>query len=277
MNYTKTLIDIIEFTEKNIRKTIYLDDIASSFFMSKYHFSRIFKAYTGITYKLYSTKRKLQLLGDSILSNRNSEIWKIGADFSYYQPQTLSRLFKKHYKVTPSEYRKKEKRTIIQEKLQILERDIITLNGKTQVGVTLEYFHSRKVFGKRYTIQREDPKKRLEFIQNVRIKFQENLPLESKIYFIIFKRNDEVLEFGYFSDIKRKGDKSFTIPTSFYSILNYSGTRATNVMDIIKSDLTSIFQEGKFSPIDDLGFIGIEEYFLNSPQIFNIRFPVSPF
>ena len=66
MNYTPILKEIIDYVENNIDRPITLDEIAANFFISKFHFHRIFKVYTGISFGQYMAKRRLQYIGDDI-------------------------------------------------------------------------------------------------------------------------------------------------------------------------------------------------------------------
>ncbi|MGB6129366.1 MAG: AraC family transcriptional regulator [Psychrilyobacter sp.] len=276
MNYTPILKEIIDYVENNINSVITLDEISANFFISKFHFHRIFKVYTGISFGQYISKRRLQYIGDDILNNKTTEIWKLILKYSYTQPQILNRTFKKHYNITPTQYRKHDLRKVIQEKLIILEKETISLNGKIRIDLSLEYFKKIKVYGiihsidlSRTTLNEE------ELIAFIKTKSQHfsATPKLKKFYYISIKRSKTIYTFGFFTDIKLDFKEHFTIPSGLYALLHYSGDRLYNSSGVVLNDIRSIFEkEHLTSHREDLEFI--QQFFIDNPTYYSIMTPV---
>ena len=115
------------------------------------------------------------------------EIWKIALKYSYTHPQILNRTFKKHYNIIPTQYRKDNIRKVIQDRLVVLEKETISLNGKIMIDLSLEYFKKTKVYGITYSIDlTKTPLTEEEIIAFTKIKSQDILldefNAEIKIY-----------------------------------------------------------------------------------------------
>ncbi|MEW6265790.1 MAG: AraC family transcriptional regulator [Thermodesulfobacteriota bacterium] len=95
----------LDYIDRHFAADLTLAQVASVNGMSKFHFSRIFKAKTGYTFKEYLNRRRIfeskRLMRDEEM-NVSEACFAVGFnDLSYF-----SRVFNKIAKVTPSEYRK---------------------------------------------------------------------------------------------------------------------------------------------------------------------------
>lgn len=276
MNYTPVLKKVINYIEENICRPITLDDIATNFFISKFHFHRIFKIYTGISFGQYVSRRRFQCIGDNILENHKSEIWKIALKYSYTQPQSLNRAFKKIYNSTPTQYRKSSLRLIIQEKLVILDKETISLNGKMMIDLSLDYFEKTKLYGVTYSIDlTKTPLTEDEIVILTKLKSQDfiKIPQLKKMYYASIKKNKEIYTFGFFTDKKFDFKEKFTISSGLYAVLHYSGDRLYNSLDIVTNDIQSIFKKKNLtSNIDN--FEVAQQLFIDNPTHYSIIIPV---
>ncbi len=98
------------FIKNNYMRPITLEEVSRFCGMSKFHFSRVFKAYTGYSFKEYLIKERLKaakrLLKDQSV-NVSEACYSVGFnDLSYF-----SRTFRKFEGVPPSEYLKTVKKT----------------------------------------------------------------------------------------------------------------------------------------------------------------------
>jgi AraC-like DNA-binding protein len=276
MNYTPILKEIIDYVENNIYRPITLDEIAANFFISKFHFHRIFKVYTGISFGQYISKRRLQYIGDDILNERTTEIWKIALKYSYTQPQTLNRSFKKYYNITPTQYRKENTRALIQERLIILEKETISLNGKIRIDLSLEYFKKTKVYGLTYSIDlTKTPLTEEEIVAFTKVKSQDfvAIPQLKKIYYISIKKTKDIYTFGFFTDKKLDFSENFTIPSGLYALLHYSGDRLYNSLGVVINDIQSIFDKEHLAPNTDTLEV-VQQFFIDNPAHYSIMIPV---
>jgi len=96
----------IIYIHNNFSTDISLDQVAGTAGLSKYHFSRIFKEVTGLTYQSYLNRVRIEqakkLLGDKALS-----ITDTGYAVGYSDLTHFERIFKKLTGITPSQFRRR--------------------------------------------------------------------------------------------------------------------------------------------------------------------------
>lgn len=93
---------IMNYISLNAQNKISLDDIASEFYLSKYHISREFKKYTGCTIYRFATQKRLiyakELIRQGYSINEVCSLCGFG-DYS-----SFLKAFKKEYGITPRDY-----------------------------------------------------------------------------------------------------------------------------------------------------------------------------
>lgn len=96
--------DMVEYIENNLSDDISIDTLAEEFYLSKYHLSREFKKYMGITIYRYITLKRLIRSKDYILQKDSiTDVYKKSGFGDY---SNFFRSFKKEYGITPKEYYK---------------------------------------------------------------------------------------------------------------------------------------------------------------------------
>lgn len=128
-NYTKNLINDIavnigklrnhgneesvrkikEYISENMDKPITLDMLSYVIKLSPVYLSTIFKSVTGIGIKEYITKVKLKE-AERLLLHTGNTIADVSAALGYDNTRTFQRAFKSNYGISPSEYRKINKK-----------------------------------------------------------------------------------------------------------------------------------------------------------------------
>jgi two-component system response regulator YesN len=83
---------------------ISMEDVADFLGLNPSYFSATFKNVEGTTYIDYVTKYRLDR-AKQLLKNKNAKISSIGKKVGYQHPAYFNYLFKKHFQVTPSEFR----------------------------------------------------------------------------------------------------------------------------------------------------------------------------
>lgn len=81
-----------------------LESVAAHFFVSKYHFSRIFKAVTGESVYTFIKRCKVDQSAVDMKLNPEKAITEIGLDYGY-SSSNYSSLFKKHHDASPVVFR----------------------------------------------------------------------------------------------------------------------------------------------------------------------------
>lgn len=96
--------DTIQYIDDHYQEKIYIDDVAGQIGYSSYHFIRLFKAYTGMTFIEYLNKVRIhkaaQMLTDSDVSVTGVSLSVGFNDVSYFVKK-----FKSIYNATPGEFR----------------------------------------------------------------------------------------------------------------------------------------------------------------------------
>jgi two-component system, response regulator YesN len=102
---TKLLIPKIEeYLKNNFHKDISLDDMAQRYNINVKYLSRIFKNITGRNFSDYLFEIRINKAKE-LLEETKFTVHDIAISVGYGDPQYFHRIFKKHYGVTPNEYR----------------------------------------------------------------------------------------------------------------------------------------------------------------------------
>jgi len=94
----------IEYICENYKNNISLDDVSRVINISPYYFSKLFKEETGEGFVEYLTKIRIQKAKE-LLSETDMPMKEICQEVGYPDPNYFSRIFKKNYGVTPTEYK----------------------------------------------------------------------------------------------------------------------------------------------------------------------------
>lgn len=97
--------EICEYITNHCTEKLTLDDISKISGFSKYHFSRLFKQYTDLTFCKYLNKKRINL-AESLLGNMEITILDIALSSGFNSLSTFNRIFKQEKRCTPSQYRK---------------------------------------------------------------------------------------------------------------------------------------------------------------------------
>lgn len=98
----KTALDYIH---EHFTENVTLDAAAKVAYLSKYHFERMFRRYTGKTFYGYVTQLRFER-ARWLLDTTTKSLSDIAAEIGYSDIQPLNKLFKKNFGVTPTAYRK---------------------------------------------------------------------------------------------------------------------------------------------------------------------------
>jgi AraC family transcriptional regulator len=113
-DYIERINKVIDYIELNLANDIQLDDLAQIACLSKYHFHRIFFSFTNESLYRFVTRLRTERSAVLLLSQKKS-ITDIAFSCGFHDSATFSRAFKKQFKISASEWKKKKNSKIHQD------------------------------------------------------------------------------------------------------------------------------------------------------------------
>ncbi|MBI2785580.1 MAG: AraC family transcriptional regulator [Legionella longbeachae] len=108
MNYERQLKKVIEFIGKNLdNEKLNLSQLSEVACFSKYHFHRLFTAYTGLSLLHYIRWLRLKRGAHQLIVNKEKSIIEIAINAGFESHESFTRAFKQTCGLTPSEFRAK--------------------------------------------------------------------------------------------------------------------------------------------------------------------------
>lgn len=107
ISYYEILESAKETIELEYKDELRLEDLASKYNLSKFHFHRLFKSYFKVTPKEYFERLKMERAAH-LLKYTNATIIDIAFEFGFNNHETFSRAFKRYFGSNPKHYRRNE-------------------------------------------------------------------------------------------------------------------------------------------------------------------------
>jgi len=95
----------IELMRARLSSGIRLDELAAEARLSSFHFARMFKYSFGVPPRVYQTHLRLEKARE-MLKHTDLSITEIALEVGYSSNQVLARVFRKHQRISPSDYRR---------------------------------------------------------------------------------------------------------------------------------------------------------------------------
>lgn len=102
--YADKFIMICEYVNKNCTMDITLEETAEMAGFSKYHFSRLFKDFSGVSFYKYLNIRRIAV-AEKLLLDPNISITEVGTHCGFNSISSFMRMFKIVKNCTPSQFR----------------------------------------------------------------------------------------------------------------------------------------------------------------------------
>lgn len=96
------------YIQENYQKDLSLDELSKELDISPYYFSKLFKEETGSNFVEYLTGLRMSRAKE-LLRDESRSMKEICMEVGYSDPNYFSRIFKKNFGVTPTEYRERER------------------------------------------------------------------------------------------------------------------------------------------------------------------------
>lgn len=104
MDRKKLVNQSIEYIMQHLNEDLTLDLVAAQFYISKYHFSRIFKEETSESVYAFIKRCKVDQSAVDMKLNPAKSITDIGLDYGY-SASNYSSVFRKHHDTSPALFR----------------------------------------------------------------------------------------------------------------------------------------------------------------------------
>lgn len=109
-NYHQRLTPVIRYLEQNFNQPLNLNQVAELAYLSPYHFHRIFKAVTNETLADYIRRLKLESAAQMLFYKPHSVTY-VALEHGFSSSQSLAKAFKKHFSLSPSDFKNCESLT----------------------------------------------------------------------------------------------------------------------------------------------------------------------
>lgn len=98
-------LDVCTYISAHCAQKLTLETVAAYSGYSKYHFARMFKAYSGMSFYDFFLRQRV-LLCEKLLSDPTLSVTEVALRSGFGSIATFNRIFKQYKKMTPTEYRR---------------------------------------------------------------------------------------------------------------------------------------------------------------------------
>ena len=105
-NYIRLINKTENFINSHLDKQITIDDLSSNIHLSKFHFHRIFSNFSNETLNQFIVRTKMERSAMFLAVRTDISITEIAHRYGYSESSAYSRAFRKHFGITPLEYRR---------------------------------------------------------------------------------------------------------------------------------------------------------------------------
>jgi len=105
-HYIESINKTIDYIDSHLEKSFSLEELSSIANFSKFHFHRMFQSIVGESLFEYILRLRLEKSASLILSRPKENLSNIAFQCGFSDLSIFSRSFKKHFKTTPSSYKK---------------------------------------------------------------------------------------------------------------------------------------------------------------------------
>ena len=105
MEYIEKFNMIFDYIDKNYTDDLSLDTVSGVAGFSKFHFSRLFKQFTDMSFYDYLNQRRVRA-AETLLLDPDIPITEIAMRSGFSSISTFNRVFKSFKECTPSEFKK---------------------------------------------------------------------------------------------------------------------------------------------------------------------------
>jgi AraC family transcriptional regulator len=140
MNYPERIERVIDYIGQNIDEPLTLEHLSEVACFSKYHFHRLFTAYTGLSLQYYIRWLRLKRAAHQLVLNKDTSIIDIAINAGFESHEAFSRIFKQSCGLSPSKFR-------VTPSWQAWERTpyFLSTPGDIKMNVTIKNIPARRL------------------------------------------------------------------------------------------------------------------------------------
>lgn len=105
MNYEARVLATIDYIGKNLDEELSLDVLCEVAYLSKFHFHRLFTAYTGLSLQQYVRWLRLKRAAHQLIIEDKTPIVSVALEAGFESHQAFTRAFKQTCGLTPKQFR----------------------------------------------------------------------------------------------------------------------------------------------------------------------------
>ena len=140
MNYHQQLNKAIDFIGQHLDEEISLDILSDTFHISKFHFHRLFTAFTGLSLQQYIRWLRLKRAARQLVVYKEQSIITIAINAGFESHEAFSRAFKKACGISPNQYRHRSNRSHWEQLPYSLPK-----RGENKMNVTIKQINKMRL------------------------------------------------------------------------------------------------------------------------------------
>ena len=105
-DYIRLINKTENFINSHLDKQIRIDDLSKNVNLSKFHFHRIFSKFSNETMKQFIVRTKMERSAMFLAIRTDISMTEIAHRYGYSESSAYNRAFRKHFEMTPLEFRK---------------------------------------------------------------------------------------------------------------------------------------------------------------------------
>ncbi|MBA3660226.1 MAG: AraC family transcriptional regulator [Gammaproteobacteria bacterium] len=171
MNYHHQLNNVLKYIGKHLDEKLTLNQLSTIACFSKYHFHRLFTAYTGLSLQQYIRWLRLKRAAHQLIVDKDQSIINIAIDAGFESHEAFSRVFKQICGMSPSDFRN-------QSSWQVWEKPpyLLPVLGEKTMNVTIKNISAKRLA----VIEHRGDPKHVGASVNKLIKWAKTQPLNLK-------------------------------------------------------------------------------------------------
>lgn len=139
--YTLRITQVCDYIAQNLDEPLSLEHLSAVAAFSKFHFHRVFQAFTGVTVRHYILLMRLKRASFRLAFEKQKRIIEVAFEAGFEQPEAFARAFRRVFDQSPSEFRSQPRWLDWHKRFQFQ----IPANGAQNMHVSIVEFQPTKV------------------------------------------------------------------------------------------------------------------------------------